>query len=249
MKTLNKILTAFLCFAFPARFIFWILNSLGHKVNSRAKIGFSFIWLNQRLELEKDSKIGHFNFIKIDSISIGKSGYIGKFNNLNGPFNIVLAETAAIGNGNSIYRAPLGVTYDKAELRLGILSKITANHRLDLTRSIKIGDYSTIAGHETQIWTHAYYHDKSGPGRFRLDGEIEIGNNVYIGSRCIINMGLKIGDTVVVGANACISKSLLEPGTYVNQPIRMISTPDGDARTRFKKMDRHDVCEEVYEKK
>jgi acetyltransferase-like isoleucine patch superfamily enzyme len=226
------------------------LNLLGHKVSSGARIGFSLIWISGRMTLDESTSIGHFNIIKINSLSIDKGGYIGRFNKIKGPIEIILRETAAIGNGNSIDRAPIGVTYGKAVLQLGILSKLTANHRIDCTRSIIIGDYSTVAGHDSQLWTHAYYHDKTGPGRFRVDGEIEIGNNVYIGSRCIINGGVKIADTVVIGSNSSVSKSLTEPGTYVNQPLRFIGPhSDDDARAKFRKVKGHTVCEEVYEKK
>lgn len=243
-------MTLLICFLFPTKATFWFLNLLGHKIDSSSKIGFSFIWIDGKLTLGKQSKIGHFNIVKINTVDIKDGAYIGNLNRLFGPIELMLSETAAIGNKNSIYRAPIGVTYGAAFLKLGILSKITANHRLDCTRSILIGDYSTLAGHESQLWTHGYYHDKVGSGRFRLDGEIEIGNNVYIGSRCIINAGVKITDAVVVGSNACVSKSLLLAGTYVNQPLRFIEQSDVlDARDKFAKVQGYTICEEVYERK
>lgn len=247
---MRRIFTAILCFLFPAKLIFWLLNLMGHKIHPRAKIGFSLIFVKEVLILEESARISHFNLIRLNNLSIKTSGYIEKFNNINGPFDIVLEETAAIGNRNTIYRAPLGVTYNKAILKLGILSKITGNHRVDCTRSITIGDYTTIAGHDSQLWTHAYYHDKTGKGRFRVDGEIEIGSNVYIGSRCVITGGVKIADKVVVGANACVSKSLEKAGTYVNQGLRFIEMEENlDQRSKFQKVEGYTICEEVYEKK
>lgn len=246
----KKLTTLILCFFFPAGLIYWILNLLGHRINRRTKIGFSIIWINETLALSENSKIGNFNYIKVNSLSIDKGGYIGTLNKLNGPIEIELKETAAIGNKNTVYRAPIGVTYDRAYLKLGILSKITSNHRVDCTSSFTMGDYSTIAGNDSQIWTHAYYHDKIGPGRFRLDGAVEIGNNVYIGSGCVINCGLKIVDGIVVGANACVSKSLLVTGTYVSQALRFIESPTNeDPRNKFDKIENFEVCEEVYIRK
>lgn len=245
---LKKILTALICFFTPNRLTFWMLNLLGHHVASSAKIGFSFIWLNGKLVMKPKSRIGNFNRIQINNLELEESAYIGKFNNLTGPFDVQLAITAAIGNANSISRAPLGVTYGKSTLKLGILSKITANHRLDCTRNIIIGNYTTIAGHDSQFWTHAYYHDMEGPGRFRLDGEILIGDNVYIGSRCVINCGVKVANAVIVGANACISKSLNQTGTYVNQPLRFIER-DLNVKDKFNRVDGYSICEDVYEKK
>lgn len=246
---MKKLTTLLLCFLFPSPIIFWVLNLLGHKIHPRTRIGFSLIWINGTLTLREGSKIGHFNIVKTNKVFIDKQGYIGSWNNLRGPFEIYLAETGAIGNGNQCSRAPIGVTYGTSVLKLGILSKLTSNHRVDCTRSVTIGDYTTIAGHNCELWTHAYYHDKTGPGRFRLDGEIEIGSNVYIGSRCVINCGVKITDQVIVGANACISKSILKPGTYVSQPLRFLESADIDARTKFQKVEVANLVEEVYERK
>jgi len=181
-------------------------------------------------------------------MSIGQKGYIGNNNQMNGPFAVVLEENAAIGNRNKLYRAPMGVTYGDACLKLGVLAKITTRHNIDCTRSITIGNYSTVAGHDSQLWTHAYYQDRFGPGRFRLDGEIEIGNNVNIGSKTVLNCGIKIADGVVIGSNSSVSKSLLKVGTYVSQSLRYIE-PVADPRSRFKKIDHPELPEEVYERK
>lgn len=250
MNTVKKIITAFFCFFFPVRLVFWVLNLMGHQVHFKSRIGFSIVWVTGKLTLHQSARIGHFNVLRLNNLIIKESGYIEKFNNVNGPIDIELDQTAAIGNRNTIYRAPIGVTYGIAILRLGVLSKITGNHRIDCTRSIRLGDFTTIAGHDSQLWTHAYYHDKTGAGRFRVDGEIEIGNNVYIGSRCVITGGVKIVDGVVVGANACVSKSLVQTGTYVNQALRFISPPENnDLRSGFNKLEDSSLCEEVYEKK
>lgn len=248
MSFLRKFFTLTTCFCLPASISFWLLNLLGHKIHSKSKIGFSILWIKDKLVLEEFAKIGHFNLIRIDNLIIAQRGYIGKFNIIGGPLKIILEETAAIGNGNHIDRGPLGVTYGTATLQLGILTKITANHRLDCTRSITFGNYTTLAGHDSQLWTHAYSHDRNGPGRFRIDGEIIIGNNVYIGSRCIINGGVVIADGVTVGSNASVSKSLVEAGTYVSQALRFI-TPNDEPRKKFVQVQGFDICEAVYEKK
>ncbi len=244
-----KFVTAIICFLFPVKLSFWLLNLLGHEVHHSARIGFSFLVV-PKLTLKEKTRIGHFNFIKVNSLFIDKEGYIEKYNKITGPIDVTLAVTAAIGNSNKIYRAPLGITYGKSILYLGILSKITGNHRLDCTRSITMGDYSILAGHNSQLWTHGYTHDKEGPGRYRVDGEIEIGSNVYIGSMCVINAGLKIADKIVVGSNSCVSKSLLEQGTYVSQALRFIPYDASlDPREKYHKINGYSLCEDVYEKK
>lgn len=249
MEILKKIVTFICCLFLPVKLFYWLLNILGHQVHPKSRIGFSFIWIDGCLSLGPDSKIGNFNLIRLDNLQINDSGYIGGFNNIKGPLTIILDHKGVIGNGNSIYRPALGVSYDKSVLSIGTVAGITSHHRIDCTRNVRIGNYSTIAGHDSQLWTHAYYHDKAGPGRFRVDGDIEIGNNVYIGSRCVLNSGIKIADNVVVGANSCVSKSLPKAGTYVSQSLRFIEMNGGDQRLRFKKIEGPTVCEEVYERK
>ena len=243
----KKVIVLCLCFLLPTRLLRWILMMFGHRIHTNAKIGFSLLWIDNKIDLRNNSQIGGLNLIKVDRLTLHDGARIGSRNKLNGPINIELAEMAEIGNSNKIYRAPEGVTYGSASLKLGVLSKITAHHRIDCTRSISMGNYSILAGHESQLWTHAYYHDKTGPGRFRLDGEIYIGDNVYVGSRCVINCGVKITDGVIVGANSCVSKSLLKPGMYVSQALRFIEE-NTDQRSRFKRIEGYTLCEEVFEK-
>src|SRR6185503_14626779 len=100
MNSVKKICTAILCLLFPTWLVFWLLNLIGHRVHPGAKIGFSMIGVDGALTMKKNSKIGHFNLINTKSIQIGEGGYIGNFNSLKGPFEIVLAEKAAIGDGN-----------------------------------------------------------------------------------------------------------------------------------------------------
>ena len=232
---------------FPVKLTYWFLNLLGHKVNSKAKVGFSLI-LVKKLELEEKSFIGHLNFISIDNLNIDKRGYINKGNVIKGPFNIDLKVQGAIGNGNIITRASRTISYGKSTLRLGVLSKITARHRIDCMCDIYFGDYSTLAGSGSQMWTHGYFHEPEGPGRFRIDGKIVIGDNVYIGSNCVFNAGVTVRDKITVGSSSCISKDLKEPGLYVSQPLRYIQTSSDNMRNKLKKVEDDTLIEEVYTK-
>jgi acetyltransferase-like isoleucine patch superfamily enzyme len=248
MRPIRKAITCMCCLILPVKLCSWLLNLLGHSIHFGSRIGFSFIWIDGKLSLEKGAKIGNMNLIRIDDLHIAELGYIGNLNSIKGPLSIKMGQKGVIGNKNSIYRAPLTVTYGRSLFSIGTVAGITSHHRVDCTRSVSIGNYSTVAGFGSQLWTHAYYHDKEGPGRFRLDGEIEIGNNVYIGSGSILNCGIKIVDKVMIGANSSVSKSLLIPGTYVSQPLRYIESID-DPRSKFIKIEDNTICEEVYERK
>lgn len=53
-------------------------------------------------------------------------------------------------------------------------------------------------------------------------GAIEIGNNVFIGSRCIILPDAKIEDNVIIGAGSLVRGKLQRGGGYAGMPAKRI---------------------------
>lgn len=53
-----------------------------------------------------------------------------------------------------------------------------------------------------------------------------IGNNVYIGPGAKLIGNIVIADDVVIGANAVVTKSITEAGTYAGVPAKMINVLD-----------------------
>lgn len=231
----------------PSKLAILLLKSMGYNVSFKASFGFSFVFAKE-LDLKSDTKIGHFNFIYCQSLKMEEGSYIGALNLIKGPMKIIMAASSGIGNRNLIKRASPPISYGDSYLKLGYLSKITASHLIDCTRTVEIGEYSILAGASTQIWTHGYYHYPTGPKRYRIDGEVTIGNNVYVGSRCTFNLGVKISDGITIGSNSSISKSLEKPGLYVSQPLRYIETNAEEAKMKLVKIDKYKICEEVFEK-
>lgn len=224
------------------------LRMFGHHVGKGCRFGFSLIFADSIL-MKENITIGNFNFINIDRLLIHSNSRIGRMNVVNGPVSLILKEWAAIGNANKILRAgPLGVvTIGRAVLRLGELTKVTSNHYIDCTKSIRIGDFSIIAGVGSQIWTHGYIHDTEGPGRYRIDGKVEIGNNVYIGAGCIVSMGVRIASGAIVGAGVTVARNFDEPGLYVSAAVRQLPRPvSPDQRADLVQVSDARLCERVY---
>lgn len=48
-----------------------------------------------------------------------------------------------------------------------------------------------------------------------VEGEIIIGNNVYVGFCCVFNLGVKVGDSIFIGSNVVVVKFFYEFGMYV----------------------------------
>ena len=119
---------------------------------------------------------------------------------------------------------------------------------MDCTKSISICKNSTIGGLGTQFWTHGFMHAPTGRKRIRVEGEIIIGNNVYVGSRCVFNPGVKVGDSISIGSNAAIAKSLHEPGMYVSQALRHIKRNIEDVEAKLERKEQYTLETAVYEK-
>ena len=243
---MKKSFAALAAFLLPSRIAVIVLNILGHKVHPTAKIGFSVLFLNH-IYMGEDTRIGHLNLINANKLLMRKGAFLKKFNRIIGPINLLFRESAALATSNSVYRADSVVNPGLATLKLGKLGQIISQNKIDLTKSITIGDNTTIGGHGGQLWTHGYVHEQQGAGRIRVDGEIIIANNVYIGSRCTFNPGVYIADGITVGANVCIAKSLKKAGMYVPQSLRFIPQDIDEIRQRLIKVENQTI-EEVYEK-
>jgi acetyltransferase-like isoleucine patch superfamily enzyme len=81
---------------------------------------------------------------------------------------------------------------------------------------VTIGD-NVIIGADSLIITHCPISFYNGE---RV--EIVIGNNVYIGAKCIILPGVTIGDNVVIGAGSVVSRDILSNTIAAGNPCREI---------------------------
>lgn len=231
----------------PSKLAHLFLKMMGHKVHWSAKIGVSILYVGE-LNLGNNAKIGHFNFIKTKSVKLEKDAAIRSLNFFKGPFHVILKTDAAIGKQHRFQRSKFPITYGDSSLIVGSGTRITTGNYFDLTRSITFGEHSQVAGMGSQFWTHGYVHAKKGVERIRIDGEIQIGNNVYIGTRCTVNPGVTIADAINVGGNSVISKDLTKSGMYVNQPLRYVASDIDNIRAKYSKIESEELIEEVYSK-
>lgn len=131
-----------------------------------------------------------------------------------------MAHASRIGNQNKV--SSLGASYHDVSLTLGRAASINVRHLLDMTDSISVGEGTTLAGVDTQIWTHSFYFSHTSSRKARVDAPVAIGRHCYVGARCTIMPGVAIGDGIIVGAGCCIPKSLNRQGLYVGQGLRFI---------------------------
>ncbi len=87
---------------------------------------------------------------------------------------------------------------------------------------LEIGDNVMIA-HGSSVITGAHFYDENVPMRDTLEARpIKIGNNVWIGAGVRIIGTTSIGDNVIIGANAVVTKDIPNNSIAVGVPARVI---------------------------
>lgn len=239
---------AVLLFILPSWLLVYVMPFFSAKFDKGVKVGFSLVFVED-ISLAKGARIGHLNFIKIPRLSLMSNAYVGVLNYISGPVSIEMDAMAGIGNSNRIFRGGRSIRQRQSNFRLGYYSKVTARHSIECLCDVTFGQYSTLAGSNSQIWTHGYYHYPEGLDRFRIDGAVRIGNNVYIGASSVISMGVSICDSVSIGSHSSVAKSIVEPGLYVSQPLRHIPLSPESVIAKLDPLPPEESCERAYVKK
>jgi carbonic anhydrase/acetyltransferase-like protein (isoleucine patch superfamily) len=187
-------------------------KQFGCKIHSTCKIGFAWI-LPSRLVMEEGSRIDHLTVCKnIDLLH--------------------LKAHSSIGRGNWITGFPLGPSRHFAEekdrqprLIVGEHSAITHRHLIDCTNSVTIGDFTTIAGFQSQIITHTIDIERNS----QTSAPVRIGNYCFVGTNSVLLGGSALPDFCVLGAKSLLNKALTETyqlyGGVPARPIQKLS-PD-----------------------
>ena len=225
-----------------------ILNLIGHSISRKSKIGPVILGRSTKLSLHEGAFIGGFNLLSCHSLELKQDSFIRRFNTFQGEFTVKLNKQASIGNFNRFVNSSFELEKSKPELKLGVSSNLTSKHYFDMTESIIIGRNTVIGGRGSQFWTHGFQHFNKGTSRFRVDGAIQIGDGVYIGSRVLFNPGVIVSDSVSLGSGAIVSKDLLHPGLYVSQQLRCLEVSEESFLKKYKPHTYDSIKFSIYKK-
>lgn len=136
---------------------------------------------------------------------------------------IPLVQQYGLGIFTSLISPSANIMSDTVEVGLG--SVICAN--CILTCDIRLGNFSqlnlaTTIGHDTV--TGDFF--TTAPG-VHVSGKVVTGHRVYLGTNASTVEHIVIHDDVTIGAGACVSKDILESGTYVGVPARKLEKKNG----------------------
>lgn len=96
-------------------------------------------------------------------------------------------------------------------------------HNAIVNADVKIGENCIIntkanIEHDVKIGNHV--HVSTGA---IVNGQVNIGNEVLVGSNSVIRNVINICDSTVIGAGSVVTKDISLAGTYVGNPVKMLS--------------------------
>ena len=198
--------------------IFLYNTILGYKIDYKSKVG-CFNIINAKNVKLSNARIGRFNYIKTDNLTMEKSSHINKFNRIKNLHTLKLGERSRIFDRNFIGGSPKGIgvegfDFQEQKVMLGKDTAVNRGNFFDVVRSIIVGDNVVFGGFGAEIWTHGFEIDRT-----MLVGGVEFGNDIFIGSKCVFTKSVKIVDGVTLGPASVIYKSITEKGIYSTHNI------------------------------
>lgn len=123
-----------------------------------------------------------------------------------------------IGAGSTIHMG--AKFFEPRGVEIGEDTMIGDSAFLDGRAKLKIGNHVDIA---SEVMIYNSEHDLTDPEFKARDGEVEIGDYVFIGPRAIILPGVKIATGAVVAAGAVVTKNVPEKAIVGGVPAQIIS--------------------------
>ena len=118
-----------------------------------------------------------------------------------------------------VFIAPSCRIYAPWLLEIGNRSCLGPRSEVYNLGSVNIGERTTLAQY---VYICNGTHDLSNSILPLLVGDIEIGNDVFVGAKAIILPGLKLGNGSVVGAGSVLTKNTDEFKIYAGNPAKYI---------------------------
>jgi acetyltransferase-like isoleucine patch superfamily enzyme len=176
-----------------------LLRSVGDDIHPSATARSCLVLRVTHVSMGVDSRIGRWNLLKnMRMVSIGEHASVGRMN---------------VFSSHPVYKR---LYPDGAVLEVGAHSFVTSRHQFDCSGSVAIGEYSSVAGHETKIVTHSI--------DVRRDAQaarpVRIGARSFVGARCLLLGGAVLPDRSVLAAGSVLARAREEgePGLWAGVP-------------------------------
>lgn len=174
----------------------WLLIKIfDFEIHNTAKIGLAWVYPS-KLIMKENSRIEHFTVaLHLDILELSQRSSIGRSNWITG-----------LSTKNISKHFVHQIASRKSILKIGNDSAITKKHHIDCTNKIEIGNFSTIAGYNSQLLTHSINIYEN-----RQDSHpIAIGDYCFIGTNVVILGGSSLPSYSVLGAKSLLNKKFVE---------------------------------------
>ena len=167
-------------------------------------------------------------------VQMDAAAKIGDLNLIRGLDRLTMGPASSVGRGNWVYAIPTGsphLTHEvdrRTELLIGTGAGMSHRHLLDCSNTVRIGDYSGLVGHSTQIITHQIDMLR---GR-QSTRPVTVGSFCMIGTRSILLGGAVLPDRSVLGAGSTLRSAYTQTQTiYSGVPAQAtdVRLPDDAA--------------------
>ena len=135
------------------------------------------------------------------------------------PFRIFLLKLFGAHLDYSVFIYPSARVYIPWNLKMKFRSCLGPFSEVYNLGIVKIGERSTISQY-SYICNGS--HDFSSPKLPLLIGEINIGNDVFVGAKALILPGISINDYAIVGAGSVVSKNINKKEVWAGNPAKFI---------------------------
>lgn len=122
----------------------------------------------------------------------------------NGKFATIISDKAYVSKRAKLGRGNVVLNFSNINANCSIGNNCIFNTASNIEHDCKIGDFVHIS-------TGAM-----------VNGNCIIGDRCFLGSNSVIANGITVTHDVIIGAGAVVINDIMEPGTYVGNPIKRI---------------------------
>lgn len=154
---------------------------------------------------------------------------IGPFNNLWGAEYIELGKNVVFGKNivlTALYKLNGQVFSPKINIgegsRIGDFCHLTAINGIELGKCVLLGRFVLITDNSHGATSFDDMQIDPSIRKIVSKGPVVIGNNVWIGDKCTILPGVRIGDGAIVAANAVVTKDVPSYCVVAGKPAKVV---------------------------